>query len=211
MTSRRFEVICCCVVNLAAAGWGCFYPRPYGLCIAVLFLLPWLSIIAGRSIRSGNAFAYAAVCPISAIGLRACIDLDFASLGRLTVFSFAVGALFARRLFFLADRTAWKRYGLALILGALFYGFGVAAEADVLLDASTTKTPAVPIISRECQSGRTSTCELVLAPWGDRLRPNRNPVMWMTYFALRGKSEVCIDLGSGALGVAWHMIAACPR
>src|SRR5580658_6757713 len=114
MTSGRFE-ICCCAANLAAALWGYFYPRPYDLCIAVLILLPWLSIIAGRLIRGGDAFAYTVLGPITAIGTHALNDLEFSTLGRLAAFSCAVGALFVA-LVFLADRTAWRRYGLLVVL-----------------------------------------------------------------------------------------------
>jgi hypothetical protein len=207
MTSGRCEVYYC-VANLAAGLWGSFYPRPYGLCIAVLISLPWLSILAGRLIRGGDAIAYSSLGPMIAVGMRAYFDLEFQALGGLTALSFATGALFVA-LVVLSDRNAWRRYGLMLIAGPLFYGFGAAGEADVLLDTSMTKFPNVPILSRNSRSGRTSTAELVLAPWDDRYRPNKNFVSWYTYLTLRNESTVCIDRGPGALGVAWYRIAAC--
>jgi hypothetical protein len=207
MTPGRLEVYCC-VATVAAGLWGFFYPRPYALCIAVLISLPWLSILAGRLIRTGDALAYTALSPIIAIGMRACFDLEFSTLGRLAALSFSIGALFVA-LVFLADRSAWRRYGLALVLGPLFYGFGAAGEVDVLLDASVTKFSAVPILSRNYGMSRNSTFDLVLAPWGDRDRSNKNFVSWYTYLALRGESTACIDSGPGALGVAWYRIAAC--
>ncbi len=209
MTASRFEIYGC-AANVAAALWGYFYPRPYGVCIAVLILLPWLSILAGRLTRGGDALAYTVLGPITALGTRALNDLEFSTVGRLAAFACAVGAVFVA-LAWLANRTAWRRYGLVLILGAWFYGFGAAGEVDVLLDGSATKFPAVPIVSRDYHIGRHSTFDLVLSPWGDRSQPNKNPVSWNTYLALGGESAACIEVGPGALGVRWYRIAACER
>jgi hypothetical protein len=194
---------------LIGALWGYFYPRPYGLCIAVLIALPWLSILASRLVHGSNALAYTTVAPFTVLGTRAFDDLEF-SLARLAAFACAMGAVFAAGVF-LADRTAWRRYSLLLILGPLFYGFGAAGEANVLLDTAATKISAVPIVDRDYHIGRPSTFYLVLAPWGDRSRSNRNSVSWNAYLALRGQSKACIDLGPGALGVRWYKIGSCDR
>jgi hypothetical protein len=112
-------------------------------------------------------------------------------------------------LVFLADRTAWRRYGLLLAAAPLFYGFGAAGELNVRLDASVTSHFGVPIVSRDYYFGRLSNFYLILAPWGDWTRPNKNYVSWPTYFALRNKSVACIAQGPGALGVPWTRISPC--
>jgi hypothetical protein len=202
----RFE-ICCCVTNIAAALWGYFYPRPYVFCITVLISLPWLSILAARLIRSSNPIAYTVLGPITAL-VACAYDFEFSAVGRLVAFSCAVGAAFVA-VVFLADRSAWRRYGLSLVIGPLFYGFGATGELNVLLDASATKHFAVPILGRDYHISRHSTFEVVLAPWGEMSRSSKNSVSWSTYLALRDQAVACIDLGRGALGVRWLMISAC--
>jgi hypothetical protein len=204
---RRFELYFC-AANVAAGLWGYFYPRPYDACLAVLISLPWLSILAARLLGGTSALAYTILGPVTALVARAVSDLDLPAVGRLTAFACGTGALFAGAAF-VSDRTAWRWYGLALLVVGLFYGFGAAAEVDVLLDASAARHFAAPILSRDYYIGRHSTFNVVLGPWGDRLRPNKNSVSWNVYLALRGESTACIDIGPGALGMEWSMISMC--
>ena len=207
MTSRRFE-ICCCVTNVAAGLWGYFYPRPYGPCIAVLIALPWLSILASRLIPSSDALAYTLLAPIAALAARAVGDIDQQAVGRTVSFGCGVAMLFAAFVF-LGDRNAWRRYGLAPFIFGLFYGAGAIAEANMLLDSSTTKHFTAPVVSRDYFIGRHSTFDVFLGPWGDRHRPNKNSVSLNTYVALRGASVACVSLGRGAFGITWSRISAC--
>jgi hypothetical protein len=95
-----------------------------------------------------------------------------------------------------------------LFIAPLIYGFGAAGETDALLDASVANF-AAPILSRDYYIGRHSTFDVVLGPWGNRLRSNKNSVSWNAYLALREESVACIDAGPGALGLEWHKISAC--
>jgi hypothetical protein len=176
-----------------------------------LIALPWLTLFADRLTRSGDALAYTALFPITALAARAFADLELSAGARLAVFSCAGGALLAGLIFLvdrLADRSAWQRYGLLLFIAPLIYGFGAAGEIDALLDASAANF-AAPILSRDYYIGRHSTFDVVLGPWGNRLLSNQNSVSWNAYLALRRESVACIDGGPGALGMEWHKISAC--
>lgn len=195
-----------CFANIAVGLWGYFYPRPYILCIAVLISLPWLAIPASRFIESRQALAYTLVFPVAALFCRGANDIEPFTLIRGVLIGSGVAALFTA-LLFLADRKAFRRYGAGLMI-MWFYGYGAALELNTLLDSPNTKQTRVSIIGRDYYIGRHSTFELVLAPWGERLR-NHTTVSWNTYVSLRGQTLACVNSGPGAMGIRWYRVERC--
>ena len=93
-----------------------------------MIALPWLSILADRLIRRGNALAWAALGPILAIGMRVYFDIEFSAFGGLAILFSAIGALFVA-LVFLVVRSAWRRFGQGQKPRACYYGLRVTASA----------------------------------------------------------------------------------
>lgn len=106
-------------------------------------------------------------------------------------------------------RKTFPAYAAGLFV-MLFYGYGAAVELNMLLDVSGTKQMKVPIISRDYGfRGRYLTFEVTLAPWGTKLRNNRNSLSWNTYVDLRRQPLACVNSGPGALGFGWYAIKRC--
>jgi hypothetical protein len=196
-----------CIANILAGLWGYFYPRPYGLCIAVLISIPWLAIAVDRFLESRKELVGTLVFPITALACRAVNDIEAFPLIR-SVFIGSGVAVLVGAMLFLADRKALQNY-LACALFIWLYGFGTALELNTLLDSPNTKQARVPIISRDYHINRHSTFELVLAPWGEKHRNNQIDVSWNTYVALRGETLACVNSGPGAAGIRWYQVERC--
>jgi hypothetical protein len=196
-----------CLANILIGLWGYFYPQPYPFCMAVLISIPWLTILAARLIGSRQALAYTVALPVTALLYRAADDIETFTWIRGVLVGSGVAAL-VMAILFLADRKMLQSYAAGVVI-VWCYGYGTALELNTLLDSRNTKQSRVPIISRDYHISRYSTFELVLAPWGERLRNNRSTVSWNTYVSLRGETLACVNSGPGALGIRWYRVERC--
>jgi hypothetical protein len=198
-----------CIANIAVGLWGYFFPQPYGLCVAILISIPWLTIPAVRVIETRQALGYTLAFPVTALLCRAVTDIETFTLIRGVLIGSGVASL-VMAILFLANRKALQSYAAASVVVVVWgYGYGTALELNMLLDSPNTKQSKVPIISRDYYIGRHSTFELVLAPWGERLRNNRTTVSWNTYVSLRGQTLACVNTGPGAMGIRWYQVERC--
>jgi hypothetical protein len=195
------------LANIAVGLWGYFYPQPYGLCVAILICIPWLAIAAARHIESRQALGYSVVFPVAALLCRATNDIETLTLIRGVLIGSGVAAL-VMAVLFLAERKALQNYAAGLVI-VWCYGYGTALELNTLLDSANAKHARVPIVSRDYHIGRYSTFELVLAPWGEKLRNHHTTVSWNTYVSLRGQTVACVNSGPGALRIRWYQVERC--
>jgi len=215
--SRRTARVLAVLSSLALL-WGFLYPRPYELVIAILAVLPWLGLEVVR--RSGGlltidaprndphptvAFTY--LGPSLVLLLRAVMDYNIIPTFVLVWLTIGPGAL----LFFSAiavDRTVRAKRGLTVSLLALslVYGYGVAIEANGLLDRSAGTNFTTKVEDKRIVRGRTTTYELALAHWGPKTKTNRLRVGRPTYDYIQRGDVVFITLQHGALGLNWYFM-----
>lgn len=139
--------------------------------------------------------------------------VNFVSIGLLLPFvAFAALAMLA--LFYPGARKN-PRLGATLtglfVLSA-FYGWGVAASADVAADRSMPQTYSAQILGGHVSRGsRSTTYYLVLEPWGpyfaDTMQMKVSP---SAYHAAHRGDLVCLALHQGALHAPWYEIVPCP-
>jgi hypothetical protein len=196
------------IANVAVGFWGYFYPQPYGLCMVFLISIPWLAIPAARPIESRKPLAYTLVFPLTALLCRATNDIETFTLIRGVLIGTGAGAL-VLGIVFLVSRKVLQSFTVIVLAIVWCYGFGTTLELNTLLDSPNTKRTSVAIISRDYHIGRYSTFELVLAPWGERLRNNRATISWNTYVSLRGQTLACVNSGPGAVGIRWYQVERC--
>jgi hypothetical protein len=196
-----------CIANILVGLWGYFYPQPYRFCMVVLISIPWFAILAARAIENRPALAYTIVFPVTALLCRAAGDIETFTLIRGVLIGTGVAAL-VLAILFLVDRKMLRSYAAGVVM-VWCYGYGTALELNTLLDAPNTTHAKVPIISRDYHIGRHSTFDLILAPWGERLRNNHTAVSWNAYVSLSGQSLACVNSGPGAMGIRWYQVERC--
>jgi hypothetical protein len=203
---------------IGAAGWGYLYPRPYGLAVASLVLLPWVALLL--VFRSHGLFRVStqrndvrpslAPClyvPGFALLARAVGDVGVIDLTQAFAVALAVGVVLA--LVAIASdvsaRTPAAIFGLIVLCGP--YGYGAAVTMNALVDRSARQDFKVPVLTRYMTHGRSTSYHLRLAPWGPRSEQNDVMVSQAVYSA--PGDTVCIQLKAGALGIRWFWIGRC--
>ena len=112
----------------------------------------------------------------------------------------------------LADQTSARFVVAIAVLGmASMYCYGAIAEADMLLDSTTTpETYRVAVVRKHVSHGKNhDTPYLTLDPWGPRTDTSSVSVSWPTYNAVVLGQTVCINLRPGALKLPWYTLYLC--
>jgi hypothetical protein len=208
------------VMASAAALWGFFYPVPYELTIVLLTALPWAAVETAR--RSGGLFRIDAnpndahpnvvvpfLLPGSVLLLRSVRDYNLLLSPAVAWVSIGIGGLLCLSAY-KADSTV-RRKGVtlaALFAFSLAYGYGVAIEANVLLDRSPAAGYVASVEGKRIHRGQATTYELELGPWGPIARSNKLRVSLATFDPIRSGDVVCLALKRGALGANWYFMRA---
>jgi hypothetical protein len=144
---RRLARVLTVIASFAAL-WGFLYPNPYELTIVILVALPWVAVETVR--RSGGLFrldtnrndahpsiAFAFIFPGLVLLLRSVVDYNILQSAVVAWFSIGIGGLLYLSAF-AVDTTVRAKVGTiaALLAFSLAYGYGVAIEANALLDHS---------------------------------------------------------------------------
>lgn len=146
------------------------------------------------------------------IPLRARDDLNIVEPFPRLAIAAAVSCLIFVAMLAARDRTIRDRGGILLLCGALAaaYGFGVAAEANSLLDRSAPQRIPALLLSKSTPIGRYAagySVRLVVQGPAQTIVSANVPAE--LYHALRPGSRICIMLYQGALGMPWFSVDAC--
>jgi len=200
---------------LLTSAWGFFYPHPYQLIMGILAALPLLAVLILRSKGlyqvEGWSLVIAFLIPGCVLTIRALAGVNFLQSMPLFTLSLA-GACALTLLAASADhRLRERRAAMGVIfLFATFYAFGVAAQADEMLDRSTPKVFRVAVLSkRVARSSKSTTYYLRVEPWGPERDANDVSVPGRLYDVVLPKQTVCINLLQGALKIPWYFATAC--
>jgi len=109
------------------------------------------------------------------------------------------------------DRALRKRPWTAVIIfvfGA-FYGWGLIAQANALLDTSPARIFQVAVTGKHVSSGKTTTYYLRLEPWGPATTSQDVSVPSSLYDYADVGVTVCVVLYPGALRIPWYEVERC--
>lgn len=203
--------------------WGFVYPRPFIVLAAVLTALPLVavSIVAtGRGLyqlegRRGDArpmIIVSIIGPGLLLALRTMLDVHLLDAWPLAPWALVI-ALVLAALVVAPERDVRVRWKNALLLAPLLavYAGGVLVLADAMLDRAPRETHRVEVLGRQAVGGRPPSWELELAPWGPVHDRDTYRVPFALFDETEVGTEVCAELGEGALGARWYVIRACAR
>jgi len=79
-------------------------------------------------------------------------------------------------------------------------------ETNARFDRSTGIPYTAIVQNKQISSGRSTTYELELSPWGPKARTNELDVFSSTYKKIQTGQTVQLRLKMGALGVHWYYL-----
>ena len=106
---------------------------------------------------------------------------------------------------------AKKVNAVALFAFCLAYGYGLAIEADTLFDRSEGTSFSAVVEGKRVRTGKRTTYNLEIGPWGPKTDSSRLRVSRFTYEPIQRGDVVFITLQKGALGVRWFYMRAWQR
>jgi len=211
------------VVACATGAWGWFYPQPYWLLVVLLVLLPWIAVAI--TMHSGGLFridskkndphptvAVPFLLPGCVLALRAINDVNLLGWRAATYASFFVGFVLAATAI-IADRSLRTQKGamVGILLLSIFYGYGASVETNTILDRSATTVFSAQVVRKEVVSGKRTSYNLYLSPWGPEREQNEVSVSQRWYESLQPGDAVCPALREGALHIRWYTVRPCPK
>lgn len=209
-------------VTWAASAWGWFYPQPYTAAILVLAALPLAAILLGLRTKGVYQFdgrrndarpslAVPVMTPGFILALRALTDLSFINWKQLlapllfVTVAFTVAVASADPV---STRKRWPLLAIFFIAG--FYGGGVSALADALLDRSSPQVYQTRVLHKHVSTGRHTTWYLRLAAWGPQAQTSEVGVPRLFYSSVQPGQTICVHYHPGALKIPWYLVAPCP-
>ncbi len=96
--------------------------------------------------------------------------------------------------------------GLCVVSG--LYGYGAAIETNALLDRSTPRNIATPVLGFRNTRGGTGY-EIDLSPLSAGTQEAKVPISLNVYSRVQLNQAVCVQLKSGALGIPWYEVLLC--
>ena len=221
LASARRTAILLNIVTAGACVWALFFPQPYSLAVAVLALLPWVAVVVAARARGliridqrrNDPHPFVAIpflMPGFILALRAIFDIHLIGWQTPLVSSVAVGvALWYSG--FRADTSMKRSSAVVLFLLLPAYGFGVFALSNAFLDHSLATRYAVHVIDKYTTSGRSTSYNFSLEPWGPETSVTNVGVSRSFYDSTAKGSTVCVYLRSGALRTPWYIVRRCPQ
>lgn len=206
---------------IGAAAWGLLLPRPYPLAMAVLAVLPLAGlglVLTGRGrwaveerrneVRPGVAAPL--FLPGFVLMLRGLLDYQVVDVPRLLGWA-ALGAVALTALLVRGDGALRRRWFVPALIMLLVapYPWGALGAADVLLDDRPAETYEVAVLHKHVSSGKHTSYDLRLAPWGPVGEEQEVDVGSALYDEVEIGDLVCVQLRPGALGVRWFVVDRC--
>jgi len=153
------------------------------------------------------AFAVLGIyCVLSTVRSRMVLFSDRIEVEELTLARSRVGNFVPAA--FVVDRSLRGKIGtlIGLLVFSSAYGYGTAIEANALLDHSTGDTYLAHVEGKHIVSGRTTTYNLDLGPWGPKTKSSKLDVTRAMYNTIERGDLVYLTLKRGALGVNWYFM-----
>jgi hypothetical protein len=210
------------ITAFAAAAWGWFHPRPYGPAMAALAIIPAAALavlvvgrgrysLEGRRNEVRPELMTPILVPAFVLVLRVLLDLEIVDHRPLLQWA-ALGTLGIGALLAASDPALRRRVPALALLVALVaaYPWALLAQANALLDRSPRETFRVTVVGKHVSTGKHTSYELRLAPWGPVEEEEDADVGRATYEAVAVGDAVCALLRGGALGVRWYVVGRCP-
>jgi hypothetical protein len=205
---------------LAIVLWAIFFPRPYGLCIAVLVVAPVAAIAAawmsGGTIslndRKGEkrpVLGTLMLLPWLALGARAVIDYQVLDWIPPLVLAVAIGGLAALAAMKADAEFRKPLWAILLLLMGLDWGWGLVIEANGLFDRTPPQILSTKVLRKWKSSGRSTTYYLNVAPTSVPGLKGDIDVGSRLYRRIDVGESVCLELHAGSLGWRWYRPAAC--
>jgi hypothetical protein len=211
------------VATVAVGAWAAFYPRPYHLVVFLLVLLPWVALAI--TARSGGLFridskkndphpnvALPFIMPGLLLMLRVTTDMKLLDWRGPLYLSVALACILGTAAV-IADRSLGKRRSTAVLLFVLSisYGYGASMEANALLDHSVTSIYHARVTGKHISSGRHTSYNLYLAPWGPKQDRDVVSVSRLFYDSVRPGDDVCLALHDGFMHMPWSTVHPCAK
>jgi hypothetical protein len=203
--------------------WSAAYPHPLQLMVLITAALPWFALYMvsqSKGVlrldrpRKADPYhphvAYAIMMPGFGLTFRLMSDAHLLEWNRALWLSAAI----ALALWFVAiatDRSLSTRRGtmLALLLPAMFYGYGAGIGFNTAFDGSTPTVYSAQITRKYVVRGRHTDYNLALAPWGPRPESSTVSVSYGYYNSVQPGEFVCLAMRSGAFRIAWYQVVNC--
>ncbi len=208
-------------IAVAAIGWAAIYPWPYELAVVVLSALPltalavyarWRGVFGLVDVRNDPRphLIPALMLPPLLLVVRSAADFSLADFHVIASVAATVGVVLVS--FVVAVTRRDDRRPVAILvfgLVATAYGWGVASQANAVLDRGAPQTHEVEVRAERIVSGREPSAYLTLAPWG----PFEDEAEYVVHRDVHDHITVggaaCIRVHPGALGARWYTIRAC--
>ena len=203
------------------AGWAWINPRPYGMVMTLLIVLPWVAVmIVGRSDgifridqRKNDAHPSVGtliIVPGLVLALRVMTDMHVLAWKPALYLSIGIGVvLWIAAAKVDASLRARPASLVIIFLVMCAYGYGAGMEINRLLDHSTASVYSARVVGKHISSGRRTSYDLtVSAPELDALNGNIS-VPASLYRSVEVGDSVCASVRRGALNVAWFVVQQC--
>lgn len=212
-------------LSLAAfviAGWAWIYPRPYGLAVTLLILLPWLAVlIVARSDgifridqRKNDAHPSVGtlfIIPGLILAMRVLNDLHVLNWKAALYVSIGIAlALWVTAAKVDGSLRARPISLVLLLLITCAYGYGAGMEINALLDRSAGAVYSARVMRKHVSSGsRHVSYELTLNSAEFPALNGNVSVPSPLYRSVTVGDSVCASVKRGALNVPWFMMQRC--
>jgi hypothetical protein len=213
------------VVNFVGIGafvWALFIPQPYLVCILVNMAVPLAALVViwffrgliRFDTRPNTAYPsvlFGLVAPGFGLAIRAVADfniLDHDSIWKYVIMlAVTLGVLY----FAIGNEFDLKKTKDKLALGSFVlmmaaYSYGALILINCLFDKSQGQTFEAVVVSKEINSGKSTTYYLHLEPWGPRVEEERVSVAKQDFDSAEPGEKVRLHLFEGLVGTKWFWV-----
>jgi hypothetical protein len=206
---------------LACVFWILLHPRPYRLAILVAALSPLAWLALRGAFKWYFTIDTSKTDPIPAfenflfglpivLSLRALLDVNVMD-WKVVLEIAAVLSTIALAAGLLVSAGLRKMKYIALLFWPLSfaYFYGATVEANMLFDEARPVVYAARVAGKSISSGKTTTYNLSLAPWGPDRRSGDESVMADFYRHTSVGQTVCVYVFPGRLHMRWYDLGKC--
>jgi hypothetical protein len=215
----------CKVLNIAGGSvlaWNILYPAPYSIAILAAMIVPLIALVVLKLYRGlvglddgKNSARPSLLVAIGGGGMglmfRTVFDYHFLDPGRLWIMVTGVAVLLT---FVLIAGNKVIRIGtvksffavLGMLLVFACYAFGAVMALNAMLDRSLPAVFRSTVLAKSVTSGKTTSYNLMLAPWGPVTQAEEEEVTEELYQSVEEGDEVDLYLLKGAFGIRWYDI-----
>ena len=207
--------------SFVAGFWAMVYPRPYLPLISTLILLPPIALILlmrargiyqieGRRTDARPSLAVPLLLPGVALWLASINTLHLLDWKSAVPLAVIVAVIFAAIIAAFDPAARRRPWVVAIFLVfSMFYGYAAPAQLNALLDPTPAQTLHVVAFDKTRTTGRTTSYNLRLDPWGPQTRTTEVEVTRALYDAVEPGDTVCVQMHAGAFHLPWYTVDLC--